>query len=207
MAFIDWIIAAVLVISVLGAARKGLVLEAFSLAGVVLGLLLASWNYTRLTPWASQWMHQPQLAAAGSFLAIALGVMVIAGIAGRLVRWSVKSVGLGFADRLLGAIFGFIKGCVLVTIGIMALAAFFPRTTWLKDSRLASYFLSMAHTTTAITPTDLGARIRSGVRVIRDAQPIWQQHDANGAPTALQLDKSTARTTHRAWNERGTCEA
>lgn len=207
MVLIDWIIVAILVVSVVGAARKGFVVEAFSLAGLVLGLLLASWNYKAVTPWVSEWIHQPQIAAATSFLAIALGVMVIAGIAGRLVRWSVKSVGLGFADRLFGAIFGFVKGCVLVTIGVMALAAFFPRTPWLKDSRLAPYFLSMAHATTVVTPSDLGARIRSGVRMIRDAQPIWLKLDANGVPRALQSDNSTTRTTNRAWNERGICEA
>ncbi|HEY0795106.1 MAG TPA: CvpA family protein [Acidisarcina sp.] len=207
MALIDWIIAAILVISVAGAARKGFVVEAFSLAGVVLGLLLASWNYKAVMPWVSQWIHQPQIVAALSFLAIALGVMVLAGIAGRLLRWSVKSVGLGFADRLLGAVFGFVKGCVLVTIGIMALAAFFPRTTWLRDSRLAPYFLSMAHSTTAVTPSDLGARIRTGVTIIRDAQPSWLKPNAKCFPPALESEKVTTRTTNRVWNERGICEA
>jgi membrane protein required for colicin V production len=207
MVLIDWIIAAILVVSVVGAARKGFVVEAFSLAGVVLSLLLASWNYKALTPRVSEWIHQPMIASAVSFLAIALGVMIVAGIAGRLARSSVKSLGLGFADRLLGAIFGFVKGCVLVTIGIIALAAFFPRTTWLRDSCLAPYFLSMAHTTTAVTPSDLGARIRSGVTIIRDAQPIWLRPNANGIPRALQSDKITTRTTNRAWIERGICEA
>jgi membrane protein required for colicin V production len=207
MVLIDWVIAAILVISVAGAAKKGFVVEAFSLVGIILGLLLASWNYEKLTPWFLQWIHQPAIAAAVSFLAISLGVMVLAGIVGRLLRWSVKSVGLGFADRLLGALFGFVKGCVLVTIGIIALAAFFPRTTWLKDSRFAPYFLSMAHTTTAVTPSDLGIRIRTGVKIIRDAQPYWLKPNADGSPRALQSNIITTRTTNRASNERGTCEA
>jgi len=173
MALIDWIIAAILALSVLSAARKGFFVEAFSLAGIVLGLLLASWNYQRLLPWATQWIHVPPIADAVCFLAIALCVMVAAGLAGRVVRWSVRSVGLGFADRLLGAVFGLVKGCLLVTLGVMALAAFLPRTTWLDRSRLAPYFLSMAHTTIAVTPSELGERIRSGVKMIRDSQPTW----------------------------------
>jgi len=207
MTIIDWAIAAILVVSVAGAAKKGFIVEAFSLVGIVLGLLLASWNYEKLTPWTGQWIHQPQIAGAVSFLAIALGVMVLAGVVGRLLRWSVKSVGLGFADRLLGAVFGFLKGCVLVTIGIMALAAFFPRTTWLRDSRFAPYFLSMAHSSAVVTPSDLGARIRSGVRNIRNAQPEWLRPKAESFPRALQSDNINGRTTGRTWNERGICEA
>lgn len=207
MAVVDWVIAAVLVISAVGAARKGFVVEMFSLAGVILGLLVASWNYARWLPLAMEWIHQPQIAAAACFLVIALGVMVIAAVAGRLLRWSVESVGLGLADRLLGAVFGLVKGCVLVTIGVIALAAFFPGTTWFRDSRLAPYFLTLAHSTTAVTPSDLGARIRTGVKIIRETRPDWLQPDAAGTPRHLQSDNNTTRTNSRAWNERGICEA
>ena len=57
MALIDWLILVVLLISVLSAAKNGFFLEVFSLAGVVLGLLLASWNYQKLLPWVARWVH------------------------------------------------------------------------------------------------------------------------------------------------------
>jgi len=66
----------------------------------------------------------------------------------------------------------------VVTLGVMALAAFFPRNGWLDHSQLAPYFLSAAHTTTAVTPADLGDRIRDGVKIIRDAQPDWLKPQA-----------------------------
>src|SRR5271170_5017249 len=175
---IDWLIAAILVLSVLGAARNGFFVEAFSLAGVVLGLLIASWNFQRLMPWVAQLVHTTAIAEAICFLAIALAIMVIAGLVGRALHWSAHSIGLGWLDRLVGAGFGFLKGCVVVTLGIMALAAFFPRSGWLDHSQLAPYFLSAAHTTTAVTPADLGNRIRDGVKIIRDAQPDWLRPQA-----------------------------
>ena len=173
MAPIDWVIAAILIVSVLGAAKHGFFIEAFSLAGVVLGLLIASWDYERLMPWISRAVYTPAIAEAIAFLAIALGVMVLAGLAGRALRWSAKSIGLGWLDRLVGAAFGFLKGCVVVTLGVMAVAAFLPEKGWLNDSRFAPYFLTMAHTTASVTPAELGGRIREGVKVIRDAQPDW----------------------------------
>jgi len=178
MALIDWAIVIILIVSVLSAAKHGFFVEAFSLAGIVLGLLLASWNYQKLLPWIDRWVHSPGVAEAIAFIAIAIAVMVIAGLAGRLIRWSVRSIGLGWADRFIGAIFGLLKGCVLVTLGIMAIAAFLPHATWLDRSKFAPYFLSAAHEASAVTPAQLGERIREGVKAIRDAQPDWLKPNA-----------------------------
>jgi membrane protein required for colicin V production len=178
MALIDWVIVIILIVSVLSAAKHGFFVEAFSLAGVVLGVLLASWNYQKLLPWIDRWVHSPGVAETIAFVAIAIAVMVIAGLAGRLIRWSVRSIGLGWADRFVGAVFGLLKGCVLVTLGIMAIAAFLPHVTWLQQSKFAPYFLSAAHQATVMTPAELGGRIRDGVKAIRDAQPDWLKPNA-----------------------------
>jgi membrane protein required for colicin V production len=173
MAVIDWVIVIVLIVSVLTAAKAGLVVEVFSLAGLVLGLMLASWDYQKLVPWVGEWVHSVSLEEGLSFILIALGVMAVAAIAGRLVRWSVNSIGLGWADRLAGAAFGFIKGCALITIAVMVIAAFWPSATWFRQSRFAPGFLSMARHAAVVTPAELGDRIRSGVEDLRKAQPDW----------------------------------
>ncbi|MGC2299482.1 MAG: CvpA family protein [Acidobacteriaceae bacterium] len=173
MAIVDWVILIVLILSVVSAAKAGLILEVFSLAGLIFGLLVASWDYQRLTPWMGQWIHSPTWNQALSFMAIALAVMIAAGLVGRIIRWSVKSVGLGWADRLAGAAFGLIKGCALVTIAVMVIAAFWPGATWFRQSRFAPGFLSMARRAAVVAPAELGDRIRSGVVVLRKAQPEW----------------------------------
>lgn len=173
MAVIDWLIIVVLVVSVLSAAKKGFFLEIFSLAGVVSGLLIASWNYQRLMPWVTRWVHTWQIAEAICFLAILLGVIILAGLAGRLIRWSVHSIGLGWADRLIGAAFGFVKGCALVVVAVLAVAAFLPKATWFEQSRLVPYFLDAAHQASIATPVELGQRIRQGVTVLRHTQEGW----------------------------------
>ncbi|HEX3436776.1 MAG TPA: CvpA family protein [Pseudacidobacterium sp.] len=186
MALIDWAIIIILIVSVLSAAKHGFFVEAFSLAGVVLGLLLASWNYQKLLPWIESWVHSPGVAEAIAFIVIAIAVMVAAGLAGRLIRWSARSIGLGWADRLIGAAFGFVKGCVLVTLGVMAIAAFLPHAAWMEKSRLSPYFLSMAHEASIVTPADLSRRIRDGVKLIRDAQPDWLKPDAVIGPLRIE---------------------
>lgn len=173
MALIDWLILVVVLISVLTATKNGFFLEVFSLGGLILGLVLAGWNYQRLLPWITHWIHSLAGAEALSFLLIALGVMLLAGLLGRVIRWSVHSIGLGWADRLFGAIFGFVKGFVLVTIVVLVIAAFFPQASWFRHSRLAPCFLTAAHSASITAPGTLEQRIRSGVGVLRSSGPDW----------------------------------
>lgn len=173
MTIVDWVIAIVLVVSIVSAAKDGLIVEVFSLAGLILGLLLASWDYQKLTPWFGSWIHSAALVEVLSFVAIVVATLIVAAVAGRMVRWSVQSIGLGWADRLAGAAFGLVKGCVVVTIAVMVTAAFWPKATWLRQSRFAPEFLSMARWAAVVTPADLGDRIRSGVVVLRKAEPDW----------------------------------
>ena len=51
MSVADWIILAFLVFSVVGAAIEGFFREAFGLAGLIVGYLLAAWQYQRLANW------------------------------------------------------------------------------------------------------------------------------------------------------------
>ena len=172
MTGIDLLITAVILISIISAFIQGFLVELFSLAGLFLGLSIAAADYARLAPWVARWVENSQAANLIAFLLIGLAVMLAAGIAGRILRGTVRHVGLGFVDRLLGAFFGLIKGGVIVTLGIMAIAAFFPNADWLKDSKLAPMFLPAAHDVSRITPSELGEKIREGLRLLRGATAI-----------------------------------
>jgi membrane protein required for colicin V production len=169
MSWIDLLIVAVILISVISAFIKGFLVELFSLVGVILGLLIAAADYGRLAPWVERWIRNPQVADLVTFLFIALCVMVITSLLARLLRGTVHRIGLGLVDRLLGAVFGFVKGCALVTLTMMAIAAFLPKADWLGSSKLAPLFLTAAHDGSHMTPVELGEKIREGVRLLRNA--------------------------------------
>jgi membrane protein required for colicin V production len=171
MAVVDWVILAVLIFSVVQAARRGFFVEAFSLAGIVVGIGVASWNYTRLAPWFARWVHTAALADAAAFLTLALAVMVGAGIAGRLIRWSMRTIGLGWADRLLGAVFGLVKGAILVTLGILVLVAFWPQSSALRGSRLGPYFVTAAKTSAFASPAQWREKVQVGAKLLHEHLP------------------------------------
>lgn len=167
MSVLDWVIVTILIVSTLAAARSGIIVEVFSLGGLLLGLLLACWNYQRLLPWVMSWGMSLPVAKVIAFVVIALGIMILAGILGRIIRWSIRFVGLGWLDCLAGAAFGLVKGAVLVVVMIVALLAFLPKTSLVRDSRLAPAFLSAAHGVAGVSPSELSGKIRSGITNLR----------------------------------------
>jgi membrane protein required for colicin V production len=175
MSVADWVILAILLLNALLAARRGIFVEVFALVGIVVGVGVASWNYTRLLPWYGPWFrhwtHGVAIADAAAFLTIALAIMIAAGLLARIIRWSVRTIGLGWADRFLGALFGLLKGAVLVTLGVMLTVAFWPASQLLHGSRLAPYFVAMARGSTVGTPSELKEKVRYGSRLLSEHLP------------------------------------
>ncbi len=176
MSFLDWVIVAILVISTIAAARSGIIVEVFSLGGLLLGLLLACWNYQRLVPWVLSWGLPRDAAKVVAFVTIAIAIMILAGLLGRLIRWSARFAGLGWLDHLAGAAFGLVKGAVIVVVLIVALLAFLPHTTLVKNSRLAPAFLSAAHGVAGVSPAELSQKIHSGITVLRHDRKQFFTH-------------------------------
>src|SRR5271157_1859571 len=122
MGVADWIILAFLVFSVVGAAMEGFFHEAFGLAGLVLGYLLAAWQYPRLAEWFAPHLKSPWLGEIAAFLIIFFAVLLAAGVAGRMARWMMKEAGLSSIDRILGGVLGLLRGSLVVAIVLVAMA-------------------------------------------------------------------------------------
>lgn len=167
MTVLDWVIVAVILGSVLLAAAQGFLVEIFSLAGAVLGFLLALWQYRWVAVWFTPYVSSPWVADLAGFLTIVVGTVLLAGMAGRLARWAIKEVGLQWFDRLLGAALGLVGGLVLSTALVLGLAAFSPGSEVLARSSVARYMLVMARGAAWLAPAELRGRFQQGLVVLR----------------------------------------
>jgi membrane protein required for colicin V production len=166
----DWIIVAVIVLSIIQAAVSGFFHEAFGIAGLIVGYLLAAWNYQRLAARYAPQLKSMWLGEIGAFLVIFLAVLVIAGIAGRITRHVVKEAGLSFVDRILGGALGLLRGILIVAVVLMSMAAFTPTSTWLEGSELAPYFLVVGRAAIWVAPPELRGRFYQGLDLLRREQ-------------------------------------
>ncbi|MGD0891305.1 MAG: CvpA family protein [Terracidiphilus sp.] len=166
MAWIDWVIVFIMAASMIGGMSQGFFRSACGLAGLLIGLAVASWNYGRLAKIVLPLVRLHAVADTIGFLLIALLVMVLFAILGAILAKAFRLIGLGCLDSLAGAIFGFFQGVILVTLGILALAAFFPDTQWLENARLPKLFFGACHLSTHISPGELAHRVRDGLKIL-----------------------------------------
>ncbi len=179
MEWVDWIILAMLLGAVLGGMAQGLFRTVCSLAGLVLGVALASWNYARLAVVFKPMVRVDSVADAIAFLVIAIVVMFAANVAGHSLSKMFRWMGLGCIDTLGGAIIGFLQGALLVTICILVTVAFFPQTEWLTEAELPHYFIGACHLSTHLTPGELSGKVLDGLRTLKHETPKWM-HEKNG---------------------------
>jgi membrane protein required for colicin V production len=170
----DWLLVAIMVYSTVAAFVRGFFREIFSLLGLAAGILLASWNYPQVAERLVGWLAIPfATAEIAAFLFIAIVVMVLCGLAGRVLATTARTIGLGFLDRVLGAGFGFARGFLLGAAVMLAAAAFVPQSAWLKKSQLSLYFLEGAHAVCFVVPTQLQERVRLGALDLKHSYPNW----------------------------------
>ena len=176
----DWAILAVIIVSVLVAASQGFFYEVFSLAGVVIGYLLAAWEYRAVAALFEPYVNSQSAANVAGFLTIFLAVVVLAGVAARLARWAISGVGLRWFDRLLGAAFGLARGVLLVTVFVMAFTAFAPGSQALANSSIAPYLLVIGRAASWLAPSQVRHQFRAGVEAVR----AIREKDAGRKPPA-----------------------
>jgi len=169
MTALDWLICALILFSVITAAIQGFFSEALTTAGLIVGYIVAAWQYRRLAEWFESFLKNPWLAEILGFLIIFFAILLLFGVAARIARWVMKEAGLSGFDRFLGALLGLLRGGLMVAVILMGMTAFEPASKLLHESELAPYFLVVGRAAIWLAPSDLRARFYQGLELIHQA--------------------------------------
>jgi membrane protein required for colicin V production len=164
---VDWVVVLIILLSTIQAAAEGFFHEFFSLAGAVVGYLLAAWEYPRVAAWFTRYVTSQWTADIAGFFTIFLAVVLLAGMLGRLLRRAVRGIGLRWFDRFLGAAFGLLRGIVISAVIALALAAFAPQWGGLQQSRIAPFMLTTSRALIWAAPAELRQRFWTGWELLR----------------------------------------
>lgn len=181
MEWVDWIILAVLIGSVLGGMAQGFFRSICSLLGLILGVVLAGWKYSLVAVAFMPIVHIEAVANAIGFLLIAMMVMFLANVVGAMLKKMFRWMGLGCLDVIAGSIVGFVQGALLVTVCILVTVAFFPQTEWLTQAALPKMFFGALHLSTDVSPVELSGRVLDGLRRLEHEAPKWVQEKSGVA--------------------------
>jgi membrane protein required for colicin V production len=169
MTLADWAICAIVLLNVVAAAMQGFFSEALTITGLVVGYLVAAWQYRSLAEWLESFFRNPWLAEILGFLFIFFAILLLFGLAARIARWVMKESGLTSLDRFLGGVLGLLKGGLMVAVILMGMTAFEPTSKFLASSQLAPYFLVVGRAAMWLAPAELRARFIQGLDLLHQA--------------------------------------
>jgi membrane protein required for colicin V production len=143
---VDYILVAIVAVSMLFGAIRGFLRESVALLGWLVGLWLA-WRYApRLQPFLGGSLTDTELQVWVARLLLLLAAILTAWLIGSLLGYLVQRSGLTVGlDRILGSVFGLVRGAVIVGFAVMlAEAADMNDEPWWKGSRLIPIGQEMA---------------------------------------------------------------
>ena len=156
----DWIALLVLLLSMGVGVLRGVIRETASLASWAGAFLAARQFSETLAAHFEHSLENSALRLALAFIVIFVATLVLIGLLGQLIAQAARKVGLSPLDRLLGAGFGLLRGCLILTVLVLLAASLGVNeqrdwkqawsTAWLE--RMAAYALP-------VLPVGLASRI------------------------------------------------
>ncbi len=137
----DGVILAIIAISMLFGVFRGLVREAFSLAGWVAAYLVARIFGAAAELLLVDYIATPSLRLAAAWGGLFVVTLLLAALAGYMVQSLMEQAGAGGVNRALGGVFGFVRGLIVVLAGLVLLAPFVSRDAWWKEAALPQQFM------------------------------------------------------------------
>ena len=161
MTWFDYALIAVVAISALVGIWRGLVREVFALAGWIAAITAAMLFASDAAALIPAGFATPLVRTALAFIGLAVVILIIVAIAGLLFTRAVRAVGLGFADRTLGGVFGFARGALmLVVLALAAGLTAVPREPFWREAKLAPPLETAAIAVKPYLPAALADRVR-----------------------------------------------
>ncbi len=145
MNLFDYVLIAIVGLSIVLSLWRGFVREIISLTGLIAAFLIASRTSSIVGDFLGDWVANDTLADILGFVIVFTGIMLVVGIIGALIRKLVDKADLTATDRTLGIFFGLARGMLLIGLFFLIYASYTkPDKPWMQDSMLTPYALELA---------------------------------------------------------------
>jgi membrane protein required for colicin V production len=134
----DYIVLATLGVSAFLGLLRGLVKEILSLIAYMVAFVAAIWWGPRVTGWVAPYIDNGLLRTAAAYAAVFIVVLLLVGLVNVTLGTLIRKTGLTPADHGLGALFGLLRGLLIVLI-LVAAAGYteLPKEPWWRDAQLS----------------------------------------------------------------------
>ena len=161
MTAFDYVVLGIVIVSAVVGAWRGLVGEVLSILAWVVAIV-AAWMFgADVGAGLFGSLRDQSLRLVAGFATVVVLVLVVVALLKLAMRSLLKAIGLSVTDRLLGVMFGLLRGLaivvLLVAVGGLTAA---PRQTWWREARLAPPLETVVLAGKPWLPADVAKRIR-----------------------------------------------
>lgn len=161
----DGVILALVAISMVIGLFRGFAREAFALAGWIAAYVVAQLFHAPLQAELAAAITTPSLRLIVAWGGLFVATLLLASLAGYMVRSLMESAGAGGVDRLLGGVFGLVRGLIVVLAAFILMAPLASRDPWWQEAWSPGAFMRHAPLGEALKDTVVqAARNAAGKR-------------------------------------------
>ncbi|MDH5600958.1 MAG: CvpA family protein [Gammaproteobacteria bacterium] len=156
MVVADLIVLSIIILSVVVSLMRGFVKEAMSLTGWLVALWIAMTFSSGMAEIFGSSIKDPTLRLLAAFVTLFILSLIVGSIINFFAGQLVQRAGLTGIDRTIGAVFGLLRGVLLVTIIVMLLGlTTLPKESWWDDSFFLFRFEVIATWLKDLLPDDI----------------------------------------------------
>ncbi|MEY1661822.1 CvpA family protein [Isoalcanivorax beigongshangi] len=139
----DGAILFIIAVSALISVRRGFMREALSLVTWVAAFVVARLFGPGLEVMLEPSIEMPSVRLAVAFGALFLATLIVGALLGHVLGELIRVTGLSGTDRLLGMVFGAVRGALLVLVLVVLSRPIFEEDLWWQTSLLVPEFSMM----------------------------------------------------------------
>lgn len=160
-AWVEYFILGVIALSALIGLLRGLLKEAISLGTWIAAFIVAALFVRDGAAYLAKYIGIPSVSIILAFGLLYLSVLIIGGLINLVVAQLIEPAGLSGVDRVLGLVFGLLRGMLLITV-LVLMAGFtpLPQDAWWKQSPLLPRFQQGAVWLRDRLPADIAEHIK-----------------------------------------------
>lgn len=168
----DVLIVTILTYGLIRGIFRGLVREISSIVGVLGGFYAAYTYYPHVARWISPWISNQAYLNILSYMTIFSVVVVIVGMLAVVIKYLLNIAYLGWVDRVCGALFGVLKGVLVIAVLFIVLTAFLPKgTPFIKNATLSPYVATVSEVMAKVLSKEMKENYEMK---IKDLKKSWQ---------------------------------
>lgn len=161
MTVFDYTVLIIIGLSVVFSVMRGLVKEVLGILGWVAAFYIGRTYTEQLLPMMPADIPSDSLKVLAAFLVLFLATLLFASLLAIAISAIFKKIGLGWLNRVLGALFGFLKGILIVCILVfLAGLTEFPKDTRWKNAMFSAPIEALVLSMLPWLPQDLAKHVK-----------------------------------------------